>query len=793
MKKGFILLLSSAFALSTMTAAGAVESYDGKAQLEAARADLANWMKYLPDDVFAAHVSMPGAHDAAMGHDPISFESSSKAQGKTIDEQLAAGVRAFDFRPGLRGSGDDQYLNCDHGISTSDLKFKDAMVKLTDYLKAHPSEFMALHLFKANLENNSDAAKRAKFDELINEIFNEGELADFFVDFYPSLKVKDMRGKIVVFRRDKMAYANIHKAGNLGGWPSDSELWVPGAAATATNASDLTVYGKIRVTDVSSPNNQEKLDNELNSITNLFTYNCNEERPNAAAAKGKYEPEWTMIFTSGEYKFSGYSGMKGYLQNATLTNPHLIDLINKAEVSGPTGMVFADWVLLDSYEYKDVEYATKGAELVTAVLENNFKYIGEFILDDNLFKDEPVTETDRFGGKEYYLRNVATGEFLSAGADWGTHAILDETGIRITPLFNKRTGEYLLKTTFKQNDVPNYLGNNCYIDNTAPNPVHFVPAETPNAYYITLDGVVDDVKTTVALTPERTGNTYSDGATMLIENRKLEPGNLSQQWELITGEDLMKELAAQASADNGVDMSFMLRGIKHRVNDGENDTAWTFTVENGSTCAKKEINGTNEWYDKEFVYRAYVGYHSAANVGKMHWTLSQTVTGLPDGKYALSMQALADNLPLDNEEIFSFTANGTDMRTGMATNATGKLTCKQAIEKFRDESLGNCLISNDGIIVKDGKLDIVIKKGVLEKSEYNAFFFDNVKLTYYGPDNSGIDQITTDTIGADTIVDVYNIAGVLVRNNVAFSEALNGLSRGIYLVRTPATTIKMVK
>lgn len=800
MKKLSTMLAACAVALAPVGMQAAVADYDAPAQLAAARADIANWMKYLPDDVFVAHVSMPGSHDSATAHN-VTMASSAQAQERSIDEQLAAGIRAFDFRPGMDVVDGENVLKCYHGIAKTDLTFKEAIAKLTAYLTEHPTEFMAMHLFKANYDNTGDAAKLAIFDGLINEIFNEGEFADFFVDYNPYLKVKDMRGKIVVFRRDKMAYANIHKAGNLGGWPSDSELWVPGTAATATNATDLTLYGRIRVTDVSSPKTQEIFDNEINSIKNLFAYNCSETRPNAAAAAsgGVYEPEWTMMFTSGEYKVDKKSGQAAYLQNATFTNPLLTGLINEAEVSGPTGIVFSDWVMVDSRTYNDVTYETKGTALVTAIIENNFKYITDFILDDDLFKDPEVTETDRFGGKECFLRNVATGEFLSAGADWGTHAVLHSDGIRITPLFNSRTGEYLLKTTFVQNGVPNYLGDNCYIDNTAPNPVRFIEAGTPGVYYIVRNGVVteEDGSTraaVMALTPELTGNTYADGATMLVENRELTEGNPMQQWELFTEEELVKALAASASVDNPADLSFMIRGGKVRVNDSEHTNAWTFLTEEGSTRAKMETGGTNEWWDKVTVYRAYVGYHSKANVSKMHWTLSQEINGLPEGIYSISLQALADNLPLDNEELFSFKANDTDMREGMATASTGKLTCAKALELFRSEEQNNCLLTRDNIEITDGKLNIVARKGVMESNDYNGFFFNNFELKYYGPKNGhdGVDA-ATDTPAADAPADVFTTAGVMVRQGVPFATATEGLDHGIYIVRTAGAAVKVAR
>ena len=207
-----------------------------------------------------------------------------------------------------------------------------------------------------------------------------------------------------------------------------------------------------------------------------------------------------------------------------------------------------------------------------------------------------------------------------------------------------------------------------------------------------------------------------------------------------------------------------------------------------------ETGGTNEWWDKVTVYRAYVGYHSKANVSKMHWTLSQEINGLPEGIYSISLQALADNLPLDNEELFSFKANDTDMREGMATASTGKLTCAKALELFRSEEQNNCLLTRDNIEITDGKLNIVARKGVMESNDYNGFFFNNFELKYYGPKNGhdGVDA-ATDTPAADAPADVFTTAGVMVRQGVPFATATEGLDHGIYIVRTAGAAVKVAR
>ena len=71
-----------------------------------ARGDIQNWMSYLPDDMFVAHVSIHRTHDTATNHgwkdDGVKGSGEClENPGKTIDEQLEGGIRAFDYRPAL--------------------------------------------------------------------------------------------------------------------------------------------------------------------------------------------------------------------------------------------------------------------------------------------------------------------------------------------------------------------------------------------------------------------------------------------------------------------------------------------------------------------------------------------------------------------------------------------------------------------------------------------------------------------------------------------------------------------
>lgn len=119
--------MSCAITMSGLTCSAAVADYDGETALANAKADITNWMKYLPDDMFAAHVSIPGSHDSATGHN-VSLPTLSMAQEVLLEDQLKGGIRAFDFRPGFYSKtetidGEEvttYYINCNHGASKTE-------------------------------------------------------------------------------------------------------------------------------------------------------------------------------------------------------------------------------------------------------------------------------------------------------------------------------------------------------------------------------------------------------------------------------------------------------------------------------------------------------------------------------------------------------------------------------------------------------------------------------------------------------------------------------------------------
>lgn len=742
MKKQILCPIAlSLLAAVPLNMSAAVPAYDQAAALVSARADVANWQKYLPDEVYVAHVSIPGTHDAATAHEWASATGPtySTTQEKTLDEQLSAGIRAFDFRPGMT----DGTLYCNHGTDRLKLTLDEAFVKLTSYLDAHPTEFFVIHLFRGNIYRSGeastgnkilgakdDAASQSQYNELFNQFFNQ-KYNDYIVDYTPYLKVSDIRGKMVVFRRDRIDFAHIAKAGNLSNWPGSEEQWSADNYVTATNAADGTVNGRIFATDVSSPDNADELQIELSSMTDLFARNCTQSLPNDVKRQdGIYKPDWSMIFTSGAYDGEN---TKGYLKNATYTNPHFTSLLRTAQQngqSGPTGTVFSDWVLTDSHD----GYDTKGVELVPAIYENNFYYIKDYILDDELFKNsggENLWEE----GRQYFMRNVATGELLSAGADWGTHAALGKYGIRITPAFDQSNNVYALNTTFTQGGVLNGIGENYFVDNTSP--AQFSAKRVGSGYYMFTRGAM-------ALGAVAASNTYADGTTYLVDGVAIDESDPMQWWEVIAVDDYFAEAVAGASRDSGADISYMIRGHRFLPNDGDNPdngvAGWTVVTNSYSGAFGRQgsshmvVNGTNAWNDKACLLRCYNDKASTGCGQYTNWSLKKSVAGLPAGVYELSMQITHDNALAGNDKT-TYKINGEDVFKSV--KATDKTGAADVIALFRGETGAEYVLTRRIVLAGGQAIELDFSKAGTQSA--TNFFLDNLTLIYYGPEETTVE------------------------------------------------------
>ena len=785
-------LLTALAAMTVFSAPAAVPAYDAAVAKASAQADFANWMKYLPDDVFVAHVSIPGTHDTATaeGWKSLTGSTMSTTQEKTIEEQLAGGIRAFDFRPGMVNGE----LWCNHGTDQTSLKLADAFAKLKNYLKEHPSEFYVMHLFRGNIFRSGEAdfgnkligakddtSSQNQYNLLFNKLFNEGEYADMFVEYSPRLTVRDVRGKCVVFRRDRINFAHVYNAGNLSNWPGAEEMWTENSLVSVSLDSDPTVKGVLRATDVSSPDNATELETELNSIKGLFEWQCNQTLPNDAKRNGIYKPDWSMIFTSGAYEGENTSG---YKKNAAQTNPYLINLIKNATKKGPTGIVLSDWVLTDNYD-------AHGVELVPTIVYNNFDYISDYILDDELFAK---SDAENFweDGKEYFLRNVGTGEFLTAGATWGSRAALNEDALPVKFEFDDAEGTYKIKTTLGSNnglgwDDAGYFmdwGNleTFTVERVSAGKFCFKIANSNGTQALGAISVSDDIET---MKKHNVSLPYVDGTMHVAHPIAYDKSDPMQQWEVINVEDIFATETAKGSYKTPADVSFMYKIKGHKFAPGE--SSWSTTTNNNGDGVWSSI-GSEAWInspnDKQCLLHctnttAKGGIYKPTNSYTV-WKINKTFTLNKAGKYKIRFKTTSNFNYNDTKDFpLTFKINGNDMISKLKSTRSDYSKADEVINAFKSEP-EKYTVELDLDLGDDASITFDIQKA--KTNSVTHFWMDDVELLYYGTDPTKRYVVLVRAIadGKRRLAEMsQNIPGIS-ENSIDFSVYEEGMYNNAY-------------
>ncbi|MBP3711343.1 MAG: hypothetical protein IJ219_05530 [Bacteroidaceae bacterium] len=331
-----------------------------------------NWMKRLPDDAYVANLSIPGSHDTGTGNGfpgiTVSIygpfgDKYARTQEKSFQDQWELGVRAFDMRPAVK----DGYLNDNHGIMPTKLRFDDALFFLRDKLRENPSEFAIVHLLHATAGDDN----ASNYGDLLLQLLGRDDMKDYFIDFKKDLTVREMRGKILLLSRDQ--YADTPVGGFFRNWTGQLD-WnaqrngqIVGASGTAS---------PLYMQDFAETHQEGALDRKVAAVRQLLDFSTKHKTSSAA------DLIWVYNFASAYSKTSRLyipfivdqeiSSSDGYRDNAAHTNAAIIDYLNDASYTpGPTGIILADYVGVNSSN----GYNTRGQELIDAIIANNFRYL----------------------------------------------------------------------------------------------------------------------------------------------------------------------------------------------------------------------------------------------------------------------------------------------------------------------------------------------------------------------------------------------------------------------------------
>ena len=322
-----------------------------------------DWMSRLPDEAYVAALSIPGAHDAATGYGFSGWlgmfgNRYARTQDLNIAQQWHIGVRAFDLRPSVYKN----YINIHHGIVPTKMRFDHALQLLCDSLQAHPSEFVIIHMLH---EADGDKVKDA-YDTRIQQLLRQDRFRRFLINYRPDLKVGDIRGKILILSRNH--YSNEPIGGIFTNW-TGSLNWQRQTAGTIVGAHGAR--GKYYVQDFSATHFSGGVTQKVAAINQMLdsSTHMNYSDP--------HHLMWVFNFASAYSKVESLFGRKislsnGYRDNATHTHKAILNYLS-THPAGPTGIILMDFAGVDHTN----GYHTRGAELVQAIINNNFRYLSQ--------------------------------------------------------------------------------------------------------------------------------------------------------------------------------------------------------------------------------------------------------------------------------------------------------------------------------------------------------------------------------------------------------------------------------
>lgn len=209
--------------------------------------DVNTWMKSIADNVYVAQLSIPGASNAFSkdilknGEKYSAGSEISQTQMQTVEEQFAAGVRAFEIPVeradhwGMQGGDPNQKSLGDAMLiagGSYGSTLSEALSRLAELVGKNPSEFIVVMPFYQT-NDSQDRNDEAWCKNLRNYLQSTSVIDGVpFAPFSNRLVVGDARGKILFLSRmpgtkDKVDswVGDPQKTTAIYGWDGDKDRW----------------------------------------------------------------------------------------------------------------------------------------------------------------------------------------------------------------------------------------------------------------------------------------------------------------------------------------------------------------------------------------------------------------------------------------------------------------------------------------------------------------------------------------------------------------------------------------
>ncbi|WP_314616999.1 phosphatidylinositol-specific phospholipase C domain-containing protein [Streptomyces stackebrandtii] len=187
---------------------------DNPAYRSLGKANNPDWMKGIDGETPLGWLSVPGTHDtlSIRGGDSTYTQQNGGPSAQTLAAQLQAGIRSIDIR--VRAIGGSFTIH--HGAVYQDANFGDVLRVLNDFLSAHPSETVMMHM-RAECDNSSEAIEVCNDEPQSTTDAQRAAIFRTYIDGDPNAKkfwgpsvsgagqaavpkLSEVRGKIVLER-----------------------------------------------------------------------------------------------------------------------------------------------------------------------------------------------------------------------------------------------------------------------------------------------------------------------------------------------------------------------------------------------------------------------------------------------------------------------------------------------------------------------------------------------------------------------------------------------------------------
>lgn len=306
---------------------------------------------------------------------------------------------------------------------------------------------------------------------------------------------------------------------------------------------------------------------------------------------------------------------------------------------------------------------------------------------------EVTLESAQLPGGRYYLKNVASQQWLSAGNSWGTQASLLPHAEYVT--LHTVDGYYTIET---QEDNSGGNGSNWFyqgwMDSYDRSLLNIMLGS--DGYYRLIDADNGSVPG------------YDGETTVLYATAS----GINACWQIFSEEEMYAELA-KAQSNNPVDATWKILAPNFGRNN-VNVSAWVIS----NNCYNWTLSGGNN------VNNCAESWHSTFDI-------YQTLTDMPNGTYTLKAQGFYRQDGSDYENMPVFYIN--EQTAVFPLKEGSENSMSDASEAF---SSGRYAIAPITVFVTDG----TIRLGVKSDNLTMWCIWDNFELTYYGQDYLYIDN-----------------------------------------------------